>query len=168
MTLQYAIIALVALQRIVELAYARRNSRSLLDAGAVEHGAGHYPLFVLLHTSWLAALALWPMRSLDLWLLGAFIVLQILRVWVVFSLGGRWTTRVLVLPGAPLIRRGPYRYLRHPNYMIVAGEVAILPLAFGLWEIAVIFSILNGLLLTRRIRTENRALAEAVSLEGME
>ena len=168
MTLQYAIIALVALQRIVELAYARRNSRSLLDAGAVEHGAGHYPLFVLLHTSWLAALALWPMRSLDLWLLGVFIVLQILRVWVVFSLGGRWTTRVLVLPGAPLIRRGPYRYLRHPNYMIVAGEVAILPLAFGLWEIAVIFSVLNGLLLTRRIRTENRAHAEAVSLEGME
>ncbi len=161
MTIQYVIVALVALQRFWELFYARRNTIALRRAGAVEYGAGHYPLFVLLHASWLAALLFWPMRGLSIMLLAVFVLLQTLRLWVILSLGGRWTTRILVVPGRPLIRHGPYRYLRHPNYLIVTGEIAILPLVFGLWELAVGFSLLNAVLLACRVRTEDRALETA-------
>jgi len=86
-------------------------------------------------------------------------VLQGLRVWVLATLGRYWTTRIITLPGAPLVRRGPYRWLRHPNYVVVAGEIAVLPLAFGAWQIAVVFSLANALVLWIRIRSEERALA---------
>lgn len=161
MSLAQAVVLLVALQRLVELAYARRNAARLLAAGGYEVAAGHYPLIVLLHGAWLAALFfLVPADApVDGRWLTLFVLLQLGRVWVMASLGGRWTTRIIVCPDAPLIHRGPYRVLRHPNYVIVAAEVAVLPLAFGAWRIALVFSILNAALLAWRLRAENRALA---------
>jgi methyltransferase len=155
------VLALVVLQRLLELAYARHNTLALLRRGAVEAGRQHYAAFVVLHATWLIAMAIWipPYAAANWWLLGAFALLQIARVWVVVSLGPYWTTRVVTLPGAPLIRRGPYRYLRHPNYVVVAGEIAVLPLAFGAVTLAIVFTILNGALLLVRIRVENAALA---------
>ncbi len=161
MGLAQIVILLVALQRLAELGYARRNARRLLAAGGVEHGAGHYPLFVALHGAWLAALfVLVPAEAPADWgLLGLYGLLQLGRLWVIASLGGRWTTRVIVVPGAPLVTRGPYRFLRHPNYLVVALEIPVLPLAFGAWQIALGFGLANLALLAHRIRVEERALA---------
>jgi methyltransferase len=154
------LVLLVALQRLGELLLARRNTQRLLAQGAREVGRGHYPFFILLHGSWLLAifLAAPPVGALSYPLLLLFLLLQAGRIWVVASLGGYWTTRVITLPGAPLVRRGPYRYLKHPNYLIVIGEIAVLPLTFGLWEIALLFSLANLLLLFHRVRVEERAL----------
>ena len=155
-----AVVLLVAAQRLVELVVARRNTARLLAQGAVEHGARHYPLIVLLHAAWLLTLAAvvpadrWP----DPWLLGLFVLLQPLRAWVIASLGGRWTTRVIVLPGAAPVWHGPYRWLRHPNYLVVAAEIALLPAAFGAWAHALLFSALNAAMLAWRIRVEEAAL----------
>jgi len=159
-TLPQIVVLLVAAQRLAELIIVRRNTSRLLAAGGYEVGAAHYPLFILLHVAWLAALLLLvPANAPVYWpLLGLFALLQIGRVWVITSLAGRWTTRIIVCPDQPLSRRGPYRYLRHPNYIIVAGEIAVLPLAFGAWQIALAFSALNLALLAWRIRVENRAL----------
>ena len=161
MGLAQIVTLLVALQRLAELGYARRNARRLLAAGGVEHGAGHYPLFVALHGAWLAALfVLVPAEAPADWgLLGLYGLLQLGRLWVIASLGGRWTTRVIVVPGAPLVTRGPYRFLRHPNYLVVALEIPVLPLAFGAWQIALGFGLANLALLAHRIRVEERALA---------
>ena len=160
-----AIVALVALERVAELAHARRNARALLARGGVEVGAGHYPLLVLLHAAWLAALLyLVPADRAPSWAwLGIFVLLQALRLWVLASLGPYWTTRIITLPGAPLVRHGPYRFLRHPNYVVVAAEIAVLPLAFGAWRIALVFSALNLALLAWRIRVEQQALAPRTS-----
>ncbi len=161
MSLLWIVLLLVAAQRLAELAYASRNTRRLKAQGAYESGAGHYPLLVAVHALWFAALAVFvPAGQAPNWaLLGVFLVLQGLRLWVLASLGRYWTTRVITLPGAPLVRRGPYRFLRHPNYLVVAGEIAVLPLAFGAWEIAVIFSLANAAVLAWRIRCEERALS---------
>jgi methyltransferase len=152
---------LVALQRLAELGLARRNAGRLVAAGGVEHGAGHYRLFVALHGAWLAALFFLvpPQAPVQWWLLGLYGLLQIGRFWVIASLGPRWTTRVVVLPEAPLVMRGPYRLLRHPNYAIVALEIPVLPLAFGAWQIAIAFALANLALTAHRIRVEERALA---------
>ncbi len=152
---------LAALQRLAELGLSRRNTRRLLAAGGTETGARHYRLFVTLHGAWLAALFfLVPPEAPAEWrLLGLFGVLQAGRIWVIASLGPRWTTRVIVLPETPLVARGPYRFLRHPNYAIVALEIPILPLAFGAWWIAFAFALANSALLIHRIRVEDRALA---------
>lgn len=157
----WLLLALTAAQRLAELALAARNTRRLRAAGGIEHGRGHYPLFVLLHLAWLAAMALLiPPDRAPMWpLVGLYLVLQALRVWVIASLGRFWTTRVITLPGAPLVRRGPYRWLKHPNYAVVALEIAVLPLAFGAWQIALLFSALNAALLAHRLRVETRALA---------
>ena len=162
MGLAQIVILLVALQRLAELGYARRNARRLLAAGGVEHGAGHYPLFVALHGGWLAALfVLVPAGAPADWgLLGLYGLLQLGRLWVLASLGRRWTTRVIIVPGAPLVTRGPYRFLRHPNYLVVALEIPVLPLAFGAWQIALAFGLANLALLAHRIRVEERALAD--------
>lgn len=155
------IVLAVALQRLAELAYARRNTRRLLAEGGIEVGAGHYPLLVALHAAWLAALFLLvPATAPVSWpLLAAFVALQVARLWIVASLGRFWTTRIVTLPAAPLVARGPYRLCRHPNYAVVAAEIAILPLAFGAWAIALAFSILNAAVLAWRIRQEAAALA---------
>jgi len=162
--LALAILGFVTVQRLAELQLARRNSSRLLAEGAVEHGRGHYGFLVALHGAWLAALwALAPGRPVALPLLALFALLQLGRVWVIATLGKRWTTRIIVKPGAPLVASGPYRWLSHPNYLIVTLEIALLPLVFGLWPIALVFSLLNGLVLWVRIRAENAALA---SLRG--
>ncbi|MDX6750909.1 isoprenylcysteine carboxylmethyltransferase family protein [Geminicoccaceae bacterium 1502E] len=167
----HLVVLLVALQRLWELRIAARNTSRLRALGAIEHGARHYPLFILLHGGWLLALALLVPagRAPDWWLLGLWAALQPLRLWIVASLGGRWTTRILVLPDAPLVRRGPYRWLRHPNYLLVLAEIPLLPLAFGAWELALAFGLANLLLLAWRRRVEERALrGQLPSADGKE
>ena len=155
-----AILGFVTLQRLVELRLADRNSSRLLGDGAVEFGRAHYPFIIALHMLWLAALWWWaPGRPIDIPLLVLFALLQLGRVWVISTLGERWTTRIIVKPGAPLVRKGPYRFLNHPNYLIVTLEIAVLPLVFGLWRIALLFSLFNAAILAIRIGEENRALA---------
>lgn len=160
MTVFHVVLAFVVLQRLAELVWSARNTRRLLARGAHEVGARHYPLFVLLHGSWLIALALAvPAETPPHWsLLGLFALLQLLRLWVVVTLGPYWTTRIITLTDAPLVRHGPFRWLRHPNYAVVIGEIAVLPLAFGAWQIALVWSLLNALLLRHRIRVEEAAL----------
>lgn len=159
MTLAALVLALVTLERLGELWLARRNTRALVANGAVEVAAGHYPLIVLLHALWLAGLWLlgWQQAVNTAWL-AVFVLLQVLRVWVLGTLGPRWTTRIIVQPGLPLVTTGPYRLLSHPNYVVVVGEIAVLPLCLGLPWYALAFSIANAAVLTVRIRAENAAL----------
>lgn len=154
------IVGLVALQRLGELAYAQRNTRALLAKGAVEIGRAHYPLLVLLHASWLVAIVVMlpPSPPLHWPALAAVLALQALRLWVIATLGPYWTTRIVTLPGAPLVQGGPYRFLRHPNYAVVVGEIAALPLVFSEVVVAIVFSVLNAALLWWRIRVEDKAL----------
>ncbi|HZC37487.1 MAG TPA: isoprenylcysteine carboxylmethyltransferase family protein [Sphingomicrobium sp.] len=160
MILGIVILALVTLQRVGELWLSNRNTRRLLAQNAREVGASHYPLIVAVHVLWLAALWwLAPGRHIYGFWLALYFLLQLARVWVLATLGPRWTTRIIILPGAPLVTRGPYRFVNHPNYVVVIGEIAVLPLVFGLWQIALIFTVLNAAVLTIRIREENRALA---------
>ena len=160
MTLSVLVLGFVTLQRIGELVLARRNTARLRAQGAIEVGARHYPAIVALHAAWLAGLwaLAWDVPP-SVPLLAIFIVLQAARVWVVATLGDRWTTRILVLPQVPLVRSGPYRFLRHPNYVVVTAEIAVLPLAFGLLAYALVFSVLNAAVLALRIKAENDALA---------
>ena len=155
------ILGLVVIQRLVELVVAHRNTTRLMARGAREVGAAHYPLFILLHASWLVAFALTtPLDRQPSWpLIGVFAVLQGLRIWVVTTLGPYWTTRVITLDAAPLISRGPFRFVRHPNYWVVCGEIAVLPLAFGNWPVALVWTLLNAMLLTHRVRVETQALS---------
>ena len=159
MILSVVILSLVTVQRLGELILARRNTRRLLARGAIESGAGHYPYIVLFHAAWLSGLwwLAWD-RPAILWLLAVFIGLQAGRVWIIAALGERWTTRIITLPGEPLIRRGPYRFLSHPNYVVVALEILILPLTFGLVGFALIFGALNAAMMWVRIRAEAQAL----------
>ena len=158
----YAILAAVTAQRLAELAIDRRNTSRLLAKGAYEVGAAHYPVMVAMHAAWLAAL--WftvGSRPINLTLLALFGALQALRVWVLATLGPRWTTRIIVTPGAQLVRTGPFRLIRHPNYAVVTAEIAVLPLVFGATGMAVLFTLLNAAMLYVRIGTENRALYAA-------
>lgn len=156
----YLVLALVTAQRLGELWLAERNTRRLLAKGAREVGRGHYPFLVAVHAGWLVALwLLGPGPPIHVWPLIVYLALQGLRAWTIASLGERWTTRIIVLPDAPLVRRGPYRWLDHPNYLIVVGEIAVLPLVFGLPVVAAFFSALNAIVLWVRIREENAALA---------
>ena len=161
MTTLYWTLGLVALQRLIELVHARNNTARMRRMGAVEADAGGYPLFVLLHAAWLASLAIFvPAATPAAWsLIGVFALLQLGRIWVIANLGPYWTTRIITLPDAPLVRTGPYRYFRHPNYLVVAAEIAVLPLAFGAVAIAVTFSALNLMLIARRVWIEDRVLA---------
>lgn len=155
----YLILGLVTVQRIAELLLAERNTRRLLARGAHEAGRRHYPFIVAIHAGWLAALwAAAPGQAIHGLALLVFALLQAARLWVIATLGERWTTRIIVLPGAPLVRRGPYRWFAHPNYLIVIAEIAMLPLVFGQLLIAVVFSVLNAVILAIRISEENRAL----------
>jgi methyltransferase len=166
MTPAYLIIGAVLLERLGELLYAGRNTRALLARGAAEVGRAQYPFLVLLHAAWFVAIVLaLPNPPIIYWIpFGLFLLLQVMRAWVIATLGPYWTTRIITLPGAPLIKHGPYRFLRHPNYAVVIGEIAMLPLIFGELWVAIVFSIVNALVLSWRIREESRALAPRRSL----
>lgn len=154
------LLGFVTAERLGELVLARRNTARLLAMGAVEHAPGHYPLIVLLHATWLVGLWLlaWNL-PIHLGWLAVFIALQGLRLWVLATLGPRWTTRIIVLPQTDLVARGPYRFVKHPNYLVVIGEFAVLPLVFGLVWYAGLFSLFNAGVLFIRISAENKALA---------
>ena len=159
MILSLAVLGLVTCQRVAELVIARRHTRALIARGAHEVGERHYPVVVGLHALWLAGL--WVLawdRPIHVVWLAVFMILQGLRLWVLATLGERWTTRIIVLPGAPLITKGPYRFASHPNYLVVVGEIAALPLTFGLMWYALIFSALNAAVLAVRIPAETQAL----------
>jgi methyltransferase len=154
------ILALVTLQRAGELVISRKNTRQLLARGAVEVASGHYPAVVAVHAAWL--LSLWVFghdQPVNPVALAVYLALQGFRIWVLRTLGSRWTTRIIILPQQPLVSAGPYRWLSHPNYAVVTGEIAVLPLVFDLPLLAVLFTVLNAAVLAIRIRAENRALA---------
>ena len=163
------ILGLVTLQRAGELILSHSNTRRLKARGAVEVAPRHYPLMVVVHTAWL--ISLWVFghdQPLHVIALLFYLVLQGLRFWVMRTLGARWTTRIIVLPEQPLVSRGPYRFLSHPNYAVVIGEIAVLPLVLGLPALAVIFTILNAVVLVIRIRAENHALAASREITARE
>jgi methyltransferase len=154
------ILAVVTLQRAGELVISSYNTRKLVARGAVEVAARHYPLIVAVHAAWL--MSLWILgrdQPVTMLALSFYLVLQGFRFWVLWTLGPRWTTRIIVVPGQPLVSAGPYRFLSHPNYAVVAGEIAVLPLVLGLPLLAAAFTILNAAVLAIRIAAENRALA---------
>lgn len=162
MTATVALLAFVTAERLGELVWARSNTQALLRRGGVEASPGHYPAIVILHAAWLACLW-WLGRDNPLqtgWTV-AFAVLQVLRFWTLATLGRRWTTRIIVVPGEALVRNGPFRWVSHPNYCVVAGELAVLPLALGLPWVALVFSLANPGVLAIRIAAETRALAAA-------
>jgi methyltransferase len=161
------LVVLVALLRLIELQVSRRNVAALRARGGVEEGAGLYPWMVLAQASWLVGcpLEVWLLdrpwiAELGLPMLGLLIIGMWLRYWAIRTLGRRWSTRVVVVPGEPLVESGPYRLLRHPNYLAVAVEVAAMPLVHAAWITAVVFSVLNGMLLRERIRVEDAALSK--------
>ena len=157
---------MVAVQRLLELRYSRRNERRLRSLGAVERGAGHYPAMVALHALWLVSTLVEGLLrgpEIPVWYpvpLAAFLLVQPLRYWAILSLGENWNVRILVVPERKLVSSGPYRYFPHPNYVVVTVEVLTFPLIFGAWVTALIFSILNAAFLYVRIRAEERALKE--------
>lgn len=161
-----ALLSFVTLQRLAELGLARRNTTMLLERGGQEVAPQHYPYMILLHGCWIGGLWLLAIgRPIEPIWLGIFIALQACRLWVIATLGSRWTTRIIVLPGMPLVSTGPYRFMAHPNYAVVVGEIAALPLAFALPVYAIAFSVLNALLLRVRIRAETTALRAAMFLK---
>ncbi len=159
-------VAVVALQRLFELRLSRRNERKLRARGAVERGRRHYPFMVALHSMWLVSTLVEGLlrgASPPAWWIAPlvfFLLAQALRYWVIASLGDKWNTRILVVPGERLVKHGLYKYISHPNYVVVAVEIFAFPLIFGAWFTAVVFSIANAALLYVRIREEGRALAE--------
>lgn len=159
-----ALLLYLTVQRVAELWWARQNERRLFTAGGIEYGWSHLPLIVLLHAAWMTGL--WALafdHSIRPGFFGLVVVLQIARFWVLLTLGRRWTIRIIVMPGERLVTRGPYRWFRHPNYLVVTGEIAAVPLALGLPLYALIFTILNAALLAIRIPAENAALAAAAA-----
>lgn len=156
------LLAYLAVQRVGELCWATQNERRLFKAGGVEYGRAHLPLIVLFHAAWLAGM--WGLaydRSVQPIFLALFVVAQVARFWVLITLGRRWTIRIIVVPGERLVTRGPYCFVRHPNYAVVTGEIALVPLALGLPIFALVFSVLNAAVLAIRIPAENAALAAA-------
>ncbi len=159
MFLSITLLILVTAQRLAELVYARHNTARLMAKGGREFGSAHYPFIVAVHTFWLAGLWYYGWdEEINWWWLALFVVLQLLRVWVLLTLGERWTTRIIVLPGAPLITSGPFRIFRHPNYAVVVLEIFCLPMVFGLWFYALLFTLINGLVLGWRIRVEEQTI----------
>jgi methyltransferase len=159
MTGAIALLIFVTLQRASELVIARRNTAALMKAGAIETGAAHYPVMVLMHAAWLAGLLWFGWDAvLNPLFTAAYAALQAFRLWILATLGKRWTTRIITVPGETLVKRGPFKFFRHPNYLLVALEVPVLPLAFGLTWFAVLFGALNLGMLWWRIRAENGAL----------
>lgn len=162
-TLAPLLLAALTLQRVLELRVARRNERWAREHGAVEYGQAHYPLFFVLHPAWMLATYLEGRRSVrrvNLLALALLLLAQPLRYWVIRTLGTYWNTRILIVPGGQRVTGGPFRHMKHPNYAVVALEIASAPLAVGAWGTALAFTVLNAaLLLLIRIPAEERALA---------
>ena len=165
------LILAVGAERVAELVVSKRNLRWSTERGGVEHGRGHYPPMVVLHTGLLLGclvevrLGDRPFEAALGWTMLAVVLLaQALRWWCIGTLGPRWNTKVVIVPGLPLVSGGPYRLIRHPNYVAVVAEGFALPLVHGAWLTAVVFTVLNAWLLTVRIRCENRALAPLLAL----
>ena len=166
MMLFWILIALVIVQRLVELRVARRNERQLLAKGAFEAGKSHYPYMVAMHAAFFLSLIMEvllhrPLSPIWLPLLAVFLAMQVLRVWCLASLGEFWNTKIIILPGANVVRRGPYKWLRHPNYVIVTTELLVLPLLFQAYFTAALFALLNAWMLSVRIPAEEQALRKA-------
>jgi methyltransferase len=161
------LLAFLTVERLAELWWAKRNEARLIAAGGIEYGRPHLPLIILVHATWMTGMWLLAYdRSVEPVFLALFLTLQLARFWILTTLGPRWTIRIIVVPGEHLVARGPYRLLRHPNYAVVCGEIAVVPLALGLPIYAVVFSILNAAVLAIRIRAENTALASASLSRG--
>ena len=160
MTLALCFIAFLIAQRLIELVIAKRNTARLLEKGAYEVGAGHYPLIIVIHSAWVISIVIlgYDQSIQTSWFI-LYVLLQGLRIWILASLGSRWTTRIIIL-NEPLVVRGPYRYIKHPNYVLVIGEIFVAPMVLGLFWVAVVFSLLNFFILSIRIPAENKALAE--------
>lgn len=164
------LVAAVGLERLAELVVSKRNASWSLARGGIETGRGHYPVMVVLHTALLAGalVEVWvrrpdPTAWLALSMLALVLASQALRWWCIATLGRRWNTRVIVVPGLPLVAGGPYRFFSHPNYVAVVVEGVALPLVHSAWITAVVFTLCNAALLTVRIRVENQALRRAVT-----
>ena len=156
------LLAYLTVQRLAELWWAKQNEARLIALGGIEYGRSHLPLMILFHAAWMAGLWLLAYdRPVEPVFLALFVVLQLARFWVLATLGRRWTIRIVVVPGERLVARGPYRLFRHPNYAVVTGEIAVVPLALGLPAYALIFSLLNAGMLAIRITAENAALLRA-------
>lgn len=154
------VLVYIVVQRLGELVHANRNTRRLLSEGGEEYGADHYPYFIFLHSAWIAAIALLvdPEHGIHPAMMALFAATQLLRIWTLASIGRWWTTRIISAPHFDRVKRGPYRYFRHPNYLVVVLEIAIIPLMLGLPSVALLFSILNAILLRHRIKVENAVL----------
>ena len=153
------LLAYLTVQRLAELWWAKQNEARLMASGGLEYGRSHLPLMILFHAAWMAGLWLLAYdRPVEPFFLALFVVLQMARFWLLATLGRRWTIGIIVIPGEQLVVRGPYRLLRHPNYAVVTGEIAVVPLALGLPAYALVFSILNAGMLAIRITAENAAL----------
>ena len=154
------LLAYLTVQRVAELWWAKENEARLMASGGIEYGHSHLPLMILFHAAWMAGLWLLAYdRPVEPVFLALFVVLQLARFWVLATLGRRWTIRIIVVPGEQLVAQGPYRVLRHPNYAVVIGEIAVVPLALGLPVYALVFSVLNAGMLAIRITAENAALS---------
>lgn len=149
----------IIVQRLSELVIAKRNTANLLARGAYEVGATHYPVIVAMHSAWIACLLIFGYdKTVAFGWLAVFAVLQVFRIWILGSLGGRWTTRIIILE-EPLVVRGPFKYFSHPNYMLVVAEIIVAPMVLGLVWVAIVFTVLNAAVLWVRIGVEQKALA---------
>jgi len=168
-TLAYIFVGIAVFQRLAEVVYASRNTRKLLANGGIEIGRSHYPVMVALHTLWLVAIFLMLPKPTTIWWTPLVLVclLQFGRLWTLQALGPYWTTRVITMPGVPLVKRGPYKYVSHPNYIVVVFEIALFPLVFGEIGVAIVFSILNAAMLYWRIHEEEKGLAPRRELHGV-
>jgi methyltransferase len=168
----FLFIAFIILQRLTELAIARKNEKWMKSHGALEFGSGHYPAMVMIHSAFILSMfaevvffhrelsAYWPV------LLVLFVLTQLMRIWALMSLGPYWNTKIIVLPSAKIVKKGPYRFIKHPNYVIVALELIIIPLMFNAYWTAAIFTILNIVILSVRIPAEEKALAQLTQYES--
>jgi len=173
MGVYYTLLVVIAFERVAELVVSQRHAAYLLRRGGVEYGFGHFPVMIVLHTGLIAGCVLEPLAlhrtfipALGWTMLALVLAANALRWWCIATLGSRWTARVIVIPGMPLVRSGPYRWFAHPNYVAVVVEGAALPLAGSAWITACTFTVLNAALLTVRLRCETRALAAAAPVAG--
>ncbi|WP_084077627.1 isoprenylcysteine carboxyl methyltransferase family protein [Ureibacillus massiliensis] len=163
------ILTIVILQRLIELMVARKNERIMLSKGAFEAGSSHYPYMIALHVSFFLSLIIEVVlfdKEISLifpYLFTLFIFVQLMRIWCLMSLGIFWNTKIIILPGANIVKKGPYLFMRHPNYLVVCSEILVLPLMFNAYFTAILFTLLNFLMLSVRIPTEERALIEATN-----